>query len=302
MKNLIFRERIFLSLPTMRNNILFIKFCFGLLFFLSFQMGFSQRDSISELPVFSKSKPLQFGNDIFLPYISNIPLSMEEDRFTFTLNQKPLIYNPERDPKRLLYNTGLFVGAAVASFGILWVMPESVTHWDKDQMLEDGMLKRWLDNVKAGPVIDSDSFFLNYVMHPYSGAVYYMSARGSGFEWWESFTYSVIMSTFFWEYGIEAFAEIPSWQDLFATPILGSVIGEGFFVLKGNIVRNDSRVLNSRVLGYSSLFLLDPFNSILDVLGYKTKHKIEAYSMIAPIDYDFTSQKPIWGLQVIARF
>jgi hypothetical protein len=301
-RNLIFQEGILLSLPTMQNNILLKKLCFGLLFLLSFQISFSQRDSISELPIVSKSKPLQFGNDIFLPYTSNIPLSIEEDRFSFTLNQNHLIYNPERDPKRLLYNTGLFVGAAVASFAILWVMPESVTNWDKEQMLEDGLLNRWKENVKAGPVVDGDNFFLNYVMHPYSGAVYYMSARGSGFEWWESFTYATIMSTFFWEYGIEAFAEIPSWQDLIVTPILGSAMGEGFFILKGKIVRNDSRVLNSRVLGYSSLFLIDPFNSILDVLGYKTKHKIEAYSIIAPIDYDFNSQKSIWGLQVIARF
>lgn len=286
----------------MRNNILLKKLCFGFLFLLSFQISFSQRDSISELPVFSKSKPLQFGNDFIYPNSSSIPLTIEENLFTIAINQNHLIYNPERDPKRLLYNTGLFVGAATASFAILWVMPESVTNWDKEQMLEDGLLNRWKENVKAGPVVDGDNFFLNYVMHPYSGAVYYMSARGSGFEWWESFTYAAIMSTFFWEYGIEAFAEIPSWQDLFVTPILGSALGEGFFILKGKIVRNDSRVLNSRVLGYSSLFLIDPFNSILDVLGYKTKHKIEAYSIIAPIDYDFTSQKPIWGLQVIARF
>jgi hypothetical protein len=263
-------------------------------------MVFSQKDSISETPVYSKSKALQFGSDFASSGFT--PLSLEEGSLQLTLNQNHLMYNPERDPKRLLYNTGLFFGAAAASFAILWVLPESVTNWDKEQMLEEGLLTRWEENVKAGPVMDEDSFFLNYIMHPYSGAVYYMSARGSGFEWWESFLYSTIMSTFFWEYGVEAFAEIPSWQDLVITPIVGSFAGEGFFILKGKIVRNDSRILNSRFLGNTSLFIMDPFNEILDFLGYKTKIKIDTYSMIAPMGYDFSSNKTIWGLQLVARF
>ncbi len=286
----------------MLNKTLFLKFSLILLIFLGVQTGFAQRDSIAELPIFSQSKSLQFGNDLFSANSNRIPLHIDEGTFALALHQNQPIYNPERDPKRLLYNTGLFAGAAALSFGILWVLPESFTNWDKEQMLEDGLINRWKENVKAGPVKDDDDFVLNYIMHPYSGAVYYMSARGSGFKWWESFTYSAVMSTFFWEYGVEAFAEIPSWQDLIITPILGSVVGEGFFILKGNIVRNDRKVLNSKFIGNTTLFIIDPFNEILDVLGYKKKHKINAYSMIAPIDYDFTSQKPIWGLQVIARF
>jgi hypothetical protein len=284
----------------MRNKPFLLKFIIGVLFLLQCQVALSQRDSIAETPVLSKSKSLQFGNDFL--YSDAIPLQISTSSFSQPLLHNNLIYNPERDPKRLVYNTGLFFGAAAISFGILWVMPESVTNWDKDEMLEEGLITRWKENVRAGPVWDEDSFVLNYIMHPYSGAVYYMSARGSGFKWWESFTYSAIMSTFFWEYGVEAFAEIPSWQDLFVTPILGSVVGEGFFILKGNIIRNDRRVWNSKFIGNTTLFIIDPFNEILDVFGYKTKHKIETYSIIAPIDYDFTTQKSIWGLQVIARF
>ena len=110
----------------------------------------------------------------------------------------------------------------MASFGILWVLPESFTNWNKEEMLEYGMFNRWKDNVRAGPLWDDDDIFLNWIMHPWAGAVYFMSARGSGFNKWESFAYSAIMSTFFWEYGVEAFAEIPSWQDLLITPIVGS--------------------------------------------------------------------------------
>ncbi len=286
----------------MANKSFFVKFIIGFLLFLSFQLSYSQRDSISELPVLSQRKSLQFGEYLIHEDSNYLPVTIDVLHNNFSNSENYYAYNPVRDPKRLLYNTGLFFGAAVASFSVLWVLPESVSNWDKDKMLEEGLLNRWKENVRSGPVVDDDSFFLNFIMHPYSGAVYYMSARGSGFKWWESFTYSAIMSTFFWEYGIEAFAEIPSWQDMFVTPILGSLVGEGFFALKGEIIRNDSRVLNSKFIGNTTLFIIDPFNEIVNALGYKTKSKIETYSIIAPIDYDFTQQKSIWGLQVIARF
>ena len=139
-------------------------------------------------------------------------------------------------------------------------------------------------------------------MHPWAGGIYYMSARGSGYNKWESFAYTAFMSTFLWEYGVEAFAEKPSWQDLFVTPILGSLLGEQFFRWKGNIIRNEKKVLNSRFLGGTSLFLMDPFNQMLDGFGYKTKNKMQTYSAFAPIEYDFYTNKTIWGIQVVMIF
>ncbi len=283
-----------------------MRFYFFLFFILIGPAFYSQNEPVEVSNIFHKSKSLQFGEDLKfqddIDLISkeiNIPLTTA---YTIDYTQKNLVYDPVRDPKRLVYNTGLFMGAAIASFGILWVLPESFTNWDKEEMLEYGMIQRWKDNVRAGPVWDDDDIFFNWIMHPWSGAVYFMSARGSGFNKWESFAYSAVMSTFFWEYGIEAFAEIPSWQDLLITPIVGSVLGEFFFRWKGNIIKNDRRVLNSKILGGTSLFIMDPFNMMLDGLGYKTKHKMQTYSTIAPIDYDFRSGKTIWGLQVVVVF
>ncbi len=276
------------------------------LFFLISQLFYSQNITTEVENIYHINKSLQFGEDLkfqdntdLISKEINIPLTTA---YTIDYTQKYLVYDPVRDPKRLVYNTGLFMGAAVVSFGVLWVLPESFTNWDKEEMLEYGLIQRWKDNVRAGPVWDDDDIFLNWIMHPWAGAVYFMSARGSGFNKWESFAYSTIMSTFFWEYGIEAFAEIPSWQDLLITPILGSVLGEFFFKWKGNIIRNDKKVLNSKILGGTSLFIMDPFNMIIDGLGYKTKNKMQTYSAIAPIDYDFRSGKTIWGLQVVVVF
>ena len=290
----------------MKNKRFRLKFFITFLILSSCQLIISQRDSIVTPNIYTQIKPLQFGNT-FHSYDEksitiDIPNSLNTTEYTKNYTQKYLVYNPVKDPKRLLYNTGLFVGAAIASFGVLWVLPDSFTNWNKDEMLDYGLLNRWKDNVTASPVWDEDTFFLNWIMHPWSGGVYYMNARGSGYNKWESFAYTAIMSTFFWEYGIEAFAEIPSWQDLLITPIVGSLVGEQFFRWKGKIIRNKRKVLNSRFLGGTSLFLMDPFNQILDGLGYKTKNKIQTYSAIAPIDYDFTINKTIWGLHVVMRF
>lgn len=212
------------------------------------------------------------------------------------------IYNPQRDPERLLYNTGLYAVTAVASFGLLWIAPVSISKWDKEQIREDGLTNKWKENVRKGPVFDQDDFYMNYLIHPWAGGVYYMTARGSGYKRWESFTYSVLMSTFFWEYGVEPFAEVPSIQDLVITPVVGSIIGEGFFIAKGKIIQNERRILNSKFLGNTTLFIMDPFNEVLDMFGYKSNNKVAAYSSFVPIERNRFTGRQIWGLQIGITF
>ena len=159
------------------------------LFILISQLFYSQNITTEEENIYHINKSLQFGEDLkfqdntdLISKEINIPLTTA---YTIDYTQKYLVYDPVRDPKRLVYNTGLLIGAAVISFGVLWVLPESFTNWNKEEMLEYGLIQRWKDNVRAGPVWDDDDFFLNWIMHPYSGAVYFMSARGSGFNKWE---------------------------------------------------------------------------------------------------------------------
>ncbi|MBP6757692.1 MAG: DUF3943 domain-containing protein [Flavobacterium sp.] len=207
---------------------------------------------------------------------------------------------PFKDYRRLGYNTSIYAGATIIAFGVLWFMPENVTNWNKAEMKEKGIMWKWKENTKAGPVMDKDKWQLNYIAHPYCGAIYYMTARSSGFSVLESFGYSAIMSTFFWEYGIESFAEIPSSQDLIITPVLGSVLGEGFFYAKKAIVRHDKRILKSRFLGITSLFIMDPFNTIMDGFGYKAKVKTQMN--LAPVGFEANSNKAVWGLNFSASF
>lgn len=266
--------------------------------------SYAQQSKISNI-----EQSFSFPNDSSL-VCSNERTIVIEDSITinktlsFTaLNQKnnsivyPLNYKSYR---RLGYNTALYMGVAVVTFSVLWVMPEDATNWNKQEMKEQGLFYKWKENVKAGPVMDENSYFINYILHPYAGGIYYMTARSSGFNIFKSFTYSALMSTFFWEYGIEAFAEIPSIQDLIVTPVLGSAVGEGFFYAKKSILKNDKRVLNSRFLGTTTLFLIDPSNTLLDTLGYKDK--IKTQMNIAPVGFDTSSNKTVWGVNFSASF
>lgn len=228
-------------------------------------------------------------------------LKKKTDSIVLLQNIDFITYPPKfKDYRRLGYNSALYGGTAVVTFGAIWAMPESFTNWNKKEMKENGFFYKWKKNVKAGPVWDDDDFAINYLAHPYCGGVYYITARSSGFTIFESFSYSVIMSTFFWEYGIESFAEIPSVQDLIFTPVLGSLVGEIFFITKKRIVRHDKKVLNSRFLGITSLFIIDPFNTVLDGFGYK--EKVKTQMNVSPVGFDPITYKMIWGVNFSASF
>ncbi|PKF62175.1 DUF3943 domain-containing protein [Psychromonas sp. psych-6C06] len=163
------------------------------------------------------------------------------------------------DSDRLLSQTYSIFGLGLGVIAVLAVMPEEITNWEKTDLQ---LGKKWADNVKSGPTWDRDDVVLNYVMHPYFGGVYYQSARKSGYRQWDAFMYSAVMSTFFWEYGVEAFAEVPSLQDLVVTPVLGWAYGEWAYTTERDIWLNGGTVLGSEYLGNTALFFLDPVDSL----------------------------------------
>lgn len=165
------------------------------------------------------------------------------------------------DWHRLWINTATLSGAFVGTLLVLECLPEDATTWNRAELRDVPLFKRWRDHVlKEGPEWDHDKFYFNYILHPYAGAAYFMSARSCGFNFWKSTLYCTIISTVGWEFGIEAFMERPSIQDIFVTPIVGSCIGEGFYRLKRWLVSNDYRFCGSSFLGGMLAFLIDPVN------------------------------------------
>lgn len=85
-------------------------------------------------------------------------------------------------------------------------------------------------------VLDNDQFSVNQFLHPYGGSVYYGLARSAGLTFWESFLYSSTGS-FLWEMGGEKTA--PSINDMIATPIGGSFLGEPLFRMASLLLETD---------------------------------------------------------------
>jgi len=108
------------------------------------------------------------------------------------------------------------------------------------QVTPDDMLHCY-ENERAW---DTDWYWTNFVLHPYQGGLYYMAARSSNLNQFESFCISVLGSTA-WEYLGELNA--PSNNDLIYTPIGGFAVGEILYRLSleaGGLSRLSGYLLN----------------------------------------------------------
>lgn len=94
----------------------------------------------------------------------------------------------------------------------------------------------WKNLTDSKWVIDDDQFKVNQFLHPYGGSIYYGLARSSGLNFWESLLYSA-GGSFLWEIAGET--TNPSINDMIATPIGGTFIGEPFFRM-ANLLLEDS--------------------------------------------------------------
>ncbi len=138
-------------------------------------------------------------------------------------NEFPILEFQSPAAQQYWSGTKFWGGIGVAMIGVLMVAPKSFTKW------EEG----YIDNAQANlrrafsepPVWDEDHWEINYIGHPYAGALYYNTIRAQGGSMINSFIFSAIISTG-WEYLYEGVAERPSIQDLWVTPVVGSILGE----------------------------------------------------------------------------
>ncbi|MBY5992420.1 DUF3943 domain-containing protein [Ferrimonas balearica] len=225
-------------------------------------MGSAPRGTAVALAALLNAPVLAEESEIYRPPITNsswedkaIEASVYDNPYAVSLFSAP---NGE-DAERVWSQTKSVAWYGVGVAGFLALLPSDFTNWDKS---DDRLLEKWWDNVREGPVWDRDVWYINYLGHPYFGGVYYQVARKSGYRQWDAFVYSFLMSTFYWEYGIEAFAEVPSIQDLVVTPVLGWVYGEWAFNKEREIIERGGTVWGSEGWGSTALFFLDPVDSI----------------------------------------
>ncbi|RAX51725.1 hypothetical protein CCY99_08610 [Helicobacter sp. 16-1353] len=192
------------------------------------------------------------------------PISPNAD--TIIINAKPsTYYEPTSKGGYLGLSVGLIFTGSLLAAGLLYLMPESVTKWNKAEAGD--LFTKWKTKTRKGPVVDNDELWLNYIAHPYFGALFYLQPRTAGFSWESSVMFSFLASTFFWEYGIEGFAEVPSWQDIIITPAIGSILGEGFYRLIRYIQMNNNELFGQWWLGKTMIWILDPLGSLIYSTG-----------------------------------
>jgi len=111
---------------------------------------------------------------------------------------------------------------------ILICLPSRITNWEEKYWLHFG--RNFKQAYTMPPVWDKDPWAINYIGHPYQGAVFFNTLRSQN----ESFLLSAafnVFHTLLWEYVTEAIMERPSAQDLIVTPVTGIALGELFHYL-----------------------------------------------------------------------
>jgi len=156
-----------------------------------------------------------------LPYPDNVPSSLVSEK-----RVRP-------DYEGLKRDTYYLFAYQFAVIGMLYVMPEGISGWSEESK-DNYSFSQWKENVRHAEW-DKDDYVINYVLHPYWGAAYYVRGRERDLSRTQAFWYSTALSTLY-EYGFEALFERPSIQDLVVTPLAGIVVGDYFMQLRGDIL------------------------------------------------------------------
>ncbi len=205
-----------------------------------------------------------------LPRLQLPPLALDNSQgFGASLAQTQPAAQPAQKPEPIVvddrsgwarWNSTLTgVTTSLVAFDVLCVgaftlLPNDVTGW------EDPEFKGLKENFTVGPRVDNDRWFWNYVAHPWSGSEYYLIARNREHSWYASAAYSMGMSTF-WEFFVESSYEQASWQDIFITPVAGTVLGELRWQAKKALVHpSTGRPIG--VLNKTLYVLIDPFDAL----------------------------------------
>ena len=168
-------------------------------------------------------------------------------------------WGSEPDFEGIKRDTWYFLGYQAAAVGILYVLPDGVSGCDEESK-DEVSFEKWRDNV-SNPTWDKDEDYINYILHPYWGAAYFVRARERGYNNHQSFWYSVLLSTLY-EFGFEAMFEQPSIQDLVVTPVFGSLLGVYFMRLRETIKQRNAGVTDVSTGDKVLMFATDPLGGL----------------------------------------
>lgn len=111
-------------------------------------------------------------------------------------------------------------------------------------------------NFTEGWRLDADNIQVNYIGHPYHGALTFIAPRSMGLTFWESVPYSILGSAA-WE--LLAETQEPSISDIASSGVGGALWGEALHRISNLFVNGEPNPGFARSLG---AFVFDPFDQI----------------------------------------
>jgi hypothetical protein len=210
--------------------------------------------------------------DGHVPEVSPWASALVDRSHDFSLSQPADPPKSGPDWAGLGRDTAFLIGYQLALTGVLYVLPEDITEWSEREKSRGA--DAWLDNV-GHPEFDEDSWAMNYLFHPYWGASYYIRARERGFGEVFSFFYAAFASAAY-EFGVEAFFEKPSIQDLIVTPVAGALIGAFVFEPIRNRIKAKPSLAWYDHVGLIATDPIGALNSVFErLLGIKSDIRVD---------------------------
>jgi hypothetical protein len=206
------------------------------------------------------------------------------------------------------FDTAYFVALQFTAIIVLYLAPEKLSGWTQEDK-DSYSFSKWTENVR-NPIWDDDEWWVNYILHPYWGATYYIRGRERGFKRSHSFWYSFLLSTLY-EFGPEALFEAVSYQDLIVTPVAGYLLGEYLFIpIRERIRAKDRLYWPDKAV----LFITDPLGVVSEELSliFRVNTRV-SFLLKEPTGSQRslwvwdemeitlparTRIKPVWGLQL----
>jgi len=118
--------------------------------------------------------------------------------------------------------------------------PYSYNRWVGKKEEDQTTLQSWWYNLRRGWSFDNNDFPVNHWEHPYSGSIYFNSARSHGYDFWHAALFPMAGSAL-WEYFGEK--QQASINDQVNTTLGGIILGETLY-------RFSSAMLDDRTTGF----------------------------------------------------
>lgn len=130
------------------------------------------------------------------------------------------------DPYTQIPREDVSAGERAMNFGAVYFAQWASYYATQESIIkEHGSWDNWKGNATK-PHFDKDHLNFNLSKHTLVGHYYYLFYRSRGYTRQDAFEWAFLSSLAF-EFTIETYTERPSYQDIYQTPVFGSVVGMG---------------------------------------------------------------------------